>query len=132
MLSSPKMNEYLGVIAPEGKVGLYMGYANVPQGIGWVIGSVWAGEVYGKMGDKANLALDYLANNYALTDVARSNAMNKLVELTGTSHQDVTTLLWDTYDPYSLWYRFALVGVASAVGMAIYAKWVKKYEASDI
>jgi len=24
------MNDYLGIIAPEGKKGLYMGYANMP------------------------------------------------------------------------------------------------------
>jgi dipeptide/tripeptide permease len=132
MLSSPKMNEYLGVIAPEGKKGLYMGYANIPQGVGWAFGSWYAGSVYDRLGDKANLALDYLAKNYNLTDVARTNAMDKLVEVTGMTHQQATNVLWDTYDPYSLWYRFAAVGLASAVGMLLYGMWVRRHEAPDV
>lgn len=132
MLSSPKMNEYLGVIAPEGKKGLYMGYANIPQGIGWAVGSLFAGHVYDNMGDKANLALDYLANNYGVTGVERPEAMNKLVELTGQTHQQVTDILWTAYDPYKLWYQFAAIGIASALGMLVYARWVKKYEAPDV
>ncbi len=132
MLSSPKMNEYLGVIAPEGEKGLYMGYANVPQGIGWGLGSYVAGHVYDEMGDKANLAIDYLKNNFDITGVSRSDAMNRLVEVTSSNHTDVTQLLWDTYSPYELWYRFAAVGIASAIAMLFYAKWVKKYEAADV
>jgi MFS family permease len=83
MLSSPKMNEYLGVIAPEGQKGLYMGYANVPVAVGWGYGSLLGGQVYDRMGDKANLALDYLAKNHNILDVPRTEAMNKLMEVTG-------------------------------------------------
>ncbi|MBU8932550.1 MAG: MFS transporter [candidate division Zixibacteria bacterium] len=132
MLSSPKMNEYLGVIAPEGQKGLYMGYANIPQGIGWGIGSLFAGHVYDRMGDKANLAIDYLANNYGIVDVARTDAMTRLMTATGMDAIDTTKLLWDTYHPYELWYQFAAIGVVSAVGMLLYSAWVKKYEAPDV
>jgi len=132
MLSSPKMNEYLGVIAPEGQKGLYMGYANIPQGIGWAFGSWFAGNVYDKMGDKANLAIDYLQKNFSITGVERTEAMNKLVEVTGMSHQEVTELLWEAYDPYKLWYQFAAIGLISAVGMFFYGRWVRKYEAPDV
>ena len=132
MLSSPKMNEYLGVIAPDGKKGLYMGYANIPQGIGWGLGSWFAGHVYDRMGDKANLALDYMAKNLNITGVDRTEAMNKLVEVTGMSHQEATDMLWAAYKPYELWYQFAAIGIASALLMLLYAKWVKKYEAADV
>ncbi len=129
MLASPKMNDYLGVIAPEGQKGLYMGYANIPTGIGWAIGSKVAGDVYEVHGDKANLALDYLSKNYQLTDIARTDAMNKLVEMTGKNHQEVTNILWGEYDPYTIWYRFAAIGLVSAVMMMFYSKWVQKKEA---
>lgn len=132
MLSSPKMNDYLGVIAPNGKKGLYMGYANIPQGIGWGIGSLFAGHVYDTMGDKANLALDYLSQQYHLTDITRPDAMNKLVELTGMSHQEATNMLWDNYHPYELWYQFAAIGIVSAVAMGFYGRWVRDREAPDV
>jgi len=132
MLASPKMNEYLGVIAPEGKKGLYMGYANIPQGIGWAFGSLFAGHVYDNMGDKANLAIDYLSKNFGVTGIERPDAMNKLMELTGMTAQEATDVLWTAYDPYKLWYQFAAIGIVSAVGMLLYARWVRKYEAPDV
>ncbi len=126
MLSSPKMNEYLGVIAPDDQKGLYMGYANVPVAIGWGYGSIYGGKVYGSMGDKANLALDYLRENFNMTDVARTEAMDKLMEVTGMDAVEATNMLWSIYDPYQLWYQFAAIGFLSAIGMLLYARWVRK------
>ena len=131
MLASPKMNEYLGVIAPPGQKGLYMGYANIPWAIGWGIGSIWAGTVYDKLGDKANLALRYLSDNFQITGIERTEAMNKLMEVTGKNAVDATNLLWDMYDPYKLWYRFTAVGIAAAIAMVIYARWVKEHKTAD-
>jgi len=126
MLSSPKVNEFMGVISPKGKEGLYQGYVHIPRGIGWAVGSIFAGNIYGKMGDKANLALDYLQNNYNITGIERTEAMNKLMEVTQLNAVEATELLWNQYDPYQLWYPFALVGVASAIGMFFYGKWIRK------
>lgn len=132
MLSSPKMNDYLGVIAPEGQKGLYMGYANIPQGIGWAVGSLFAGHVYDNLGDKGNLAAQYLADNFSLPGIDRTEAMNKLVGVTGKTHQQVTDLLWSAYDPYKLWYQFAAIGIVAAIGMMFYSRWVKNQEAPDV
>lgn len=133
MLASPKMSEYLGVIAPEGQKALYMGYANMPTAIGWAYGSFLGGQIYDVKGDKANLALRYLADHHGITSgVTREQAMVKLQEVLGTDAVHATNLLWSTYDPYKLWYPFATVGIASAVGILFYARWVRKHEASDI
>ena len=66
MLTGPKKNEYLGLIAPPGKKGLYLGYVNIPVGIGGFIGSKMAGHIYGNYGEKAVLALKYLATETQL------------------------------------------------------------------
>ncbi len=128
MLSSPKMNEYLGVIAPPGQKGLYMGYANVPVAVGWAYGSLLGGQVYGRMGDKANLALDYLADNLGMTVISRTNAMNRLMEATGLNAVDATNMLWAAYHPYKLWYQFAFIGLVSALGMLLYSRWVSRHK----
>ncbi len=132
MLASPKMNDYLGVIAPHGKKALYMGYANIPQGIGWALGSLYAGDVYSRLGEKANLAIDYLQTHHGIAGIDRTVAVAKLMEVTGLDAQQVTDLLWDAYRPYELWYRFAAIGLAAAVGMLFYARWVRKYEEADV
>jgi MFS family permease len=132
MLSSPKMNDYLGVIAPEGQKALYMGYANMPTAIGWAYGSLLAGDLYDKMGDKANLALRYLGEHGGAAGVARTDAMKALQASTGLDAAKATQLLWDTYQPFRLWYPFAAIGIASAVGIFFYARWAKKYEGADV
>jgi len=132
MLASPKMNDYLGVIAPEGQKALYMGYANMPTAIGWAIGSILAGHIYENQGDKANLALRYLAEQGLPADVPRNQAMEALQAALQLDARQATELLWHTYHPYELWYPFAAVGIASAVGIFFYARWAKKYEAADV
>ena len=39
MLTGPKKQEYLGLISPPGKKGLYLGYVNIPVGIGGGFGA---------------------------------------------------------------------------------------------
>jgi len=60
MLTGPKKNEYLGLIAPSGKKGLYLGYVNIPVGIGVGLGSWMAGHTYDRFGEKASLALRHM------------------------------------------------------------------------
>jgi MFS family permease len=70
MMTGPKKNEYLGLIAPPGKKALYLGYVNIPVGIGVFVGSYIAGYVYDNYGEKATLALKYLGSQPQL--VARA------------------------------------------------------------
>jgi len=63
MLSSPKRQEYMASLAPPGKRALYLGYANMPDGIGWVLGNLIAGVAYEEKGDKINLARRFLAGH---------------------------------------------------------------------
>jgi MFS family permease len=133
MLSSPKMNDYLGVIAPPGEKGLYMGYANMPVAIGWAYGSFMGGQIYDKMGDKANLALRYFREHGGLpAGVERTGAMDALQNALHLGAGPATQLLWTTYQPWRLWIPFASIGVASAIGIAFYARWVRQYEGKDV
>lgn len=133
MLASPKMNDYLGVIAPVGQKALYMGYANMPTAIGWAYGSFLGGQLYDSMGDKANLALRYLKEHGGLdVGVDRTAAMETLQRALHLDAGAATRLLWSTYDPWRLWIPFALIGIASSIGIAIYARWVRRYEAPDV
>ena len=83
------------------------------------------------MGDKANLALDYLATNYNITGIDRTEAMIKLTEVTGLDATAATKMLWESYEPFTLWFPFAAVGLAAAVGMLFYSNWVKQHATAD-
>ena len=86
MWTGPKKNEYLGLIAPPGKKGLYLGYVNIPIGIGVGIGSWLGGFVYDHYGEKATLALKELAARPALIGRAArsidwSDSLDRIPEL---------------------------------------------------
>ena len=74
MWTGPKKNEYLGLIAPPGKKALYLGYVNIPVGIGLFVGSYMAGYLYGNYGEKATLALKELGARTELVGRAAQTA----------------------------------------------------------
>ncbi|MDR1012101.1 MAG: MFS transporter [Opitutaceae bacterium] len=148
MTTGPKKNEYLSLIAPPGKKGLYLGYVNIPAGVGGLLGSKIAGYVYGHFGEKATLALRYIAENTPLgagknwdgsmtslektLGLTRPEAMTALQELTGLDSTGATKLLWETYNPqYAVWLPFAAIGVASGVALYIFARMARRWSDMD-
>ncbi len=93
MWTGPKKNEYLGLIAPPGKKGLYLGYVNIPVGVGVGLGSWIAGVVYDNFGEKATLALKELGARPALVARAAqaidwSDTLHRLPELMGIERDE--------------------------------------------
>jgi len=151
MLTGPKKNEYLALIAPEGKKGLYLGYVNLPVGVGGFIGAKLQGYLYGTMGEKAVLAQRYLAEKtdyikekglgawdgdvHSLGDtlgVPREEAYATLKTYLSQDGPQVTELLWNTYQPYQVWYYFAAIGVASVVALLVYNNAAKKWKDMNV
>jgi MFS family permease len=144
MMTGPKKTEYLALIAPPGKKGLYLGYVNIPVGVGVFVGSKIAGYVYGHFGEKAVLALRYIAEKTPfgqarnwngeiaqlepVLGIKRTEALARLQDLTGLDAFSATRLLWDTYDPQiKVWLPFACVGVVSAISLWIFGRMAKRW-----
>jgi len=129
MLCSPKMNEYLGVIAPGDQKALYMGYANIPFAIGWGYGSYAGGQIYERAGEKAGLALRYMSEVLKVTELPdRTRAFGALTHMLGQTPAEVTRLLWDYYDPSQVWTPFAVAGLAAAVAMFAFNRCARRWE----
>jgi dipeptide/tripeptide permease len=127
MMSGPSFSRYIVDIAPPGRQGLYIGFSNFTVGIGWSIGSIVAGHLYQNGGDKVVLAKRYLidqlgmsAENVAL--LPKEAVMPKLAEMAGTDVFGARDLLWNTYDPYSMWAIFAAIGIGSLLMLMAYNK----------
>ncbi|MFH1681486.1 MAG: MFS transporter [Candidatus Eisenbacteria bacterium] len=148
MMTGPKKNEYLGLIAPPGKKALYLGYVNIPVGIGGFVGSKMAGYLYGHYGEKATLALRYIAENKLLGQakiwdgsvgtleatlgVSRTEAMLKLQELTGMDAVQATRMLWVEYSPqYHVWIPVACIGLMAIVALSIFSQLAKRWADMD-
>jgi len=148
MTTGPKKIEYLSLIAPPGKTGLYLGYVNIPVGVGVYAGSKIAGHVYGHYGEKAVLALRYLAEKTpfgagkgwngdvtaleTVLGVKRTEAMTRLQEVTGLDSVAATQMLWDTYHPQvHVWIPFAAIGVVAAVALWIFGRMARNWKDMD-
>jgi len=125
MAASPKLLEYLAGIAPPGKQGLYMGYVNATNGIGWSIGSWVAGGLYDEGGDKVNLARRHLIQILGMDPgsvaaLPKTKVLPLLQEKMGMGADQARHFLWDTYHPYSMWTTFALIGLGSMLGLLVF------------
>ncbi len=103
MLVGPKKNEYLGLIAPPGKKGLYLGYVNIPVGVGVGIGSMIAGIVYGSYGEKATLCLKEMGQRPALLARAAhgsdwSDALGRIPDLLDATRDQIFTYAADSLE----------------------------------
>jgi hypothetical protein len=125
MLSSPKKMEFLATLARKGQEGLFMGYANVPVAIGWIAGSIFAGNRYEEIGDKANLARQHLVTEVGL-DPERVEALPKsevvptLAEQLGMDVLETQRFLFETYDPWWVWVEIGGIGLVSLALMVVY------------
>ncbi len=130
MLSSPKCSEYLGNIAPPQKKAMYLGFSQLPLGIGWAAEGYFGQVLYYKYG-----AIDTVARS-ALVDAGLSGdeadaipigeAFQRLVEITGQSADVLTAQLYAANNIGAAWYIMASVGIVSAAGMYVYGRWTYK------
>jgi proton-dependent oligopeptide transporter, POT family len=149
MLTGPKKTEYFSLIAPKGKKALYLGYVNIPVAIGQAAGAKLAGWQYGLTGEKATLALRYLAEKTGYVQgkgawdgnvenlpeyvgVERAKAMETLMGVVGKDTLATNQLLWDTYHPYQVWYWFAVAGAVSLAGLLVFTRMSRKWKDMDV
>ncbi len=128
MAGSPKITEYIGRIAPLDKKALYMGYSFIPVFIGNVLAGFISGNVYQLMSDKVTITEYFVSDKglqvaEGLTTNAYFEEVARQVSLTP---QELTNLLWDTYNPSSLWLVFLAIGVLAASALFVYDKVVNK------
>jgi MFS family permease len=148
MLTGPKKQEYLGLIAPPGKKALYLGYVNIPVGIGLFVGSLLSGKIYGNSGEKATLALRYLLEKTpygqgkrwdgdvtTLEDavgVKRDKAFKTLTSTLKTERLEVNKLLWRTYAPHlRVWIPFAIIGGVAALALFVFGRLARRWKDMD-
>ncbi len=127
MISSPKILEYIGRIAPDDKVALYMGCYFIPLAAGNFLAGLLSGNVYGAMSDKITLLEREVAKRgLSIPDITAHFTQNDYIhtaaEKMGMSNQQLTQYLWDTYHPSNIWFVFTGVGLISVVALYIYGK----------
>jgi len=132
MLASPKFSEFLGNIAPMDKKAMWIGFSQAPILIGWTIEGKLGPWLYDVFSAKDELARQMLVAR-GLDPAAVSKqalpvgeAFSKLVQVTGEAPEKLTQLLYQNHHVGYTWLIFAGVGVASAIMIFFYGRWVAK------
>ena len=127
MLSSPKSLEYLANIAPPGKKAMYLGFTQLPLGIGWISEVILGPRLYGAYSSKDELARTALSENgVSIADasaVPNGEAFDKLIEVTGLTADVLTNQLYVANNVGMVWYITGTIGIISCIGMYYYGHW---------
>ena len=131
MASSPKITEYIGKIAPKEKVALYMGASFLPMAGGNFFAGLLSGGVYGSMSDKTNLLrlevekrgleVPAISDTFTQNDFYARSA--QLMEMT---QKELTTYLWNSYQPGNIWLVFAGIGLGTVILLFLYDRFILK------
>ena len=128
MMGSPKITEYIGLIAPKDKKALYMGFSFIPVFLGNVLAGVVSGSVYQELSDKDHF-VHQLANAHNF-DIA--NGLTKHEFFMATAHRmnmsetQLTNYLWQQNHPYNIWIVIFSIGMVAAIALNIYNRKVIK------
>ena len=122
MAGSPKITEYIGRIAPKDKKALYMGYSFIPVFLGNIFAGIISGHVYQAMSDKVTITKQFAAEKgLAIAEGLSTNEyFNEVARQVSMSPNDLTNLLWDTYNPSSMWIVILSIGVGTTACLFIY------------
>jgi MFS family permease len=126
MITNPRFNEYMAKIAPIENKSQFMGYMSISWAAGLAGGGLLGGYIYKYFGEKSGFAIKYLNENFNIqSKIDHSNALNLLMDKTGMNIQQVTSMLWQNYNPWQLWIPFVIISLISVVGLYFYSR---KYE----
>lgn len=127
MLASPKSLEFLGNIAPDDKKAMYLGFYNLPFAFGSAVGGKVGLSFYGQYAAKETVAREALReagmSGSDIDAVPVGEAFDRLVGLTGQAPDVLTNQLYASYDVGTIFYAFAAVGFAAAVGLYLFGRW---------
>ena len=132
MLASPKFSEFLGNIAPPDKKAMWIGFSQAPILIGWTIEGKLGPWLYDVFSSKDIFARQMLVERGLSPEQVTEKALpigeafQKLVQFTGDNPEKLTQQLYQTHHVGLTWFIFAGIGIASAVMIYLYGRWILK------
>jgi hypothetical protein len=108
----------------------------LPIAAGNKLAGFFSGTVYQNLSDKTELLkmemekrsidMPAISENFTQNDFYRTSA-----EKLEMSMPELNAYLWQTYQPYKIWYIFAVITVFSVVALFLYNKFVLKEQKSN-
>lgn len=131
MASSPRIQEYVGRIAPKDKVALYMGVSYLPVFGGNVLGGLLSGSLYNSMSDKYEFLKQALFERGYGSLESMQNAdgailFKEAMEFMNMTEVQLNQFLYSTYHPGNIWLVFAVIGGSTSILLFLYNRFILK------
>ena len=131
MSSSPRIQEYIGRIAPKDKVALYMGVSYLPVAGGNVFGGLLSGSLYDSMSDKYIILKTELAERGFATMENMQNMDGALLFKEAMSYLEMSQsqlnqMLYTKYQPGNIWLVFTAIGIGTSLLLFLYNRFMLK------
>jgi len=128
MLSSPKSSEFIGNIAPPDKTAMYLGFTQLPLGIGWTLEAKIGPSLYHAFASKDAFSRDLLLDKgmakNLVDQIPQGEAFDKLVEFTHLPASQLTQTLYDSHNIGMVWFIMGGIGIVTCIGLYFYARWI--------
>lgn len=119
LITNPKFTEYFDKLSLVEERSTYMGLLFISNLIGYPIGALLGGYMYGHFGEKAALAQQYLSENFGINTDLHS-AVSVLKNKMTFTDIELTKFLWDLNKPYLAFIPFIIIGILALIGILIY------------
>jgi len=125
MMTNPTFSSFIALISPKGKEALYMGTYFVPVFVGNFLTTFVSGNLYQAWSDKLSLlqmemskrAIDMPEISKGFT---KNNYFTVASEKLGMTKNEMTQMIWDSYQPNKIWYVIVGIGVVTVLALFIY------------
>ncbi len=137
MMTNPTFSSFIALISPKGKEALYMGTYFVPVFVGNFLTTFVSGNLYQAWSDKLSLlqlemsrrAIDMPEISYEFT---KNNYFAVAAEKLGLTQNEMTQMIWDSYQPNKIWYVIVGIGIVTIVALIVYDRLVVRPRENQI
>ena len=128
MMSSPKFSEFIGNFAPSNKKAMYLGFSQIPLGIGWSLEAKLGPMMYDQFSSKDRFSRELLVDRGMPTAEAaaipQGEAFDQAVTWLDMTPEQVTGILYADHNVGMMWLIMGGVGIISAFGIYMYGRWI--------
>ena len=129
MMTNPTFSSFIALISPKGKEALYMGTYFLPIFLGNFLTTFISGNLYQAWSDKLSLLQSEMAKRAIempeiTAEFTKNDYFSLASEKLSITQNEMTQLIWDTYNPNKIWYVIVAIGGVTILALTIYDRMV--------
>jgi len=129
MMTNPTFSSFIALISPKGKEALYMGTYFLPIFLGNFLTTFISGNLYQAWSDKLSLLQSEMAKRAIempeiTAEFTKNDYFSLASEKLSITQNEMTQLIWDTYNPNKIWYVIVAIGCVTILALTIYDRMV--------